>query len=223
MCCRLIRLDINWCLTNFVPCAPTRGAGRPQGMYVMERLLDAVAREARARTRRNALPQHDPAVADAVYDPDRQRDGSTMVYDSGDYPECQRRALGRGGWADSRCAGGGTESRAAISGSASPIMSRPPGAGRSKARPSHRRVRQDRRDHRRDRAGPGHQVDAGAARGGRARCAAPERIEVIAGDTAAHRAGLRRLRQPPGGDCRQRACIGPRSPCVTRRSRPRPK
>ena len=21
------RLDINWCLTNFVPCAPTRGAG----------------------------------------------------------------------------------------------------------------------------------------------------------------------------------------------------
>ena len=35
------RLDINWCLTNFVPCAPTRGAGRPQGMYVMERLLDA--------------------------------------------------------------------------------------------------------------------------------------------------------------------------------------
>ena len=37
------RLDINWCLTNFVPCAPTRGAGRPQGMYVMERLLDRVA------------------------------------------------------------------------------------------------------------------------------------------------------------------------------------
>jgi CO/xanthine dehydrogenase Mo-binding subunit len=29
-----------------------------------------------------------------------QRDGATMVYDSGDYPECQRRALAAAGWAD---------------------------------------------------------------------------------------------------------------------------
>ena len=32
--------------------------------------------------------------------PIKQRDGSTMTYDSGDYPECQRRALEAGGWAD---------------------------------------------------------------------------------------------------------------------------
>jgi aerobic carbon-monoxide dehydrogenase large subunit len=29
-----------------------------------------------------------------------QRDGGAMIYDSGDYPECQRRALAAAGWAD---------------------------------------------------------------------------------------------------------------------------
>jgi carbon-monoxide dehydrogenase large subunit len=94
------RLDINWCLTNFVPCAPTRGAGRPQGMYVMERLLDAVAEKlgiARDEVRRRNMiqPSQMPYAT-----PIKQRDGSTMIYDSGDYPECQRRALEAGGWAD---------------------------------------------------------------------------------------------------------------------------
>jgi carbon-monoxide dehydrogenase large subunit len=32
--------------------------------------------------------------------PIKQRDGSTMTYDSGDYPECQRRALAAGGWTE---------------------------------------------------------------------------------------------------------------------------
>jgi dienelactone hydrolase len=94
------RLDINWCLTNFVPCAPTRGAGRPQGMYVMERLLDAVAEQlgiARDEVRRRNMIQ--PAQMPYAT-PIKQRDGSTMTYDSGDYPECQRRALTAGGWAD---------------------------------------------------------------------------------------------------------------------------
>jgi carbon-monoxide dehydrogenase large subunit len=94
------RLDINWCLTNFVPCAPTRGAGRPQGMYVMERLLDAVAEKlgiARDEVRRRNMIQ--PAQMPYAT-PIKQRDGSTMTYDSGDYPECQRRALLAGGWAD---------------------------------------------------------------------------------------------------------------------------
>jgi carbon-monoxide dehydrogenase large subunit len=94
------RLDINWCLTNFVPCAPTRGAGRPQGMYVMERLLDAVAEKLgiardEVRLRNMIQPQQMPYAT-----PIKQRDGSTMTYDSGDYPECQRRALEAGGWAD---------------------------------------------------------------------------------------------------------------------------
>ncbi len=94
------RLDINWCLTNFVPCAPTRGAGRPQGMYVMERLLDAIATKLNVprdeiRRRNMIQPSQMPYPT-----PIRQRDGSTMTYDSGDYPECQRRALEAGGWAD---------------------------------------------------------------------------------------------------------------------------
>jgi carbon-monoxide dehydrogenase large subunit len=94
------RLDINWCMTNFVPCAPTRGAGRPQGMYVMERLLDAVAEKIaiprdEVRRRNMIQPSQMPYAT-----PIKQRDGSTMTYDSGDYPECQRRALEAGGWAD---------------------------------------------------------------------------------------------------------------------------
>ncbi|MGE3709420.1 MAG: xanthine dehydrogenase family protein molybdopterin-binding subunit, partial [Hyphomicrobiaceae bacterium] len=36
------RIDIELCLTNKVPAVPTRGAGRPQGTFVMERLLDSV-------------------------------------------------------------------------------------------------------------------------------------------------------------------------------------
>jgi carbon-monoxide dehydrogenase large subunit len=92
------RLDIHWCLTNAVPCAPTRGAGRPQGMYVMERLLDRMAGAlgiARDEVRRRNLiqPSQMPYAT-----PIRQRDGSTMVYDSGDYPESQRRALAAAGW-----------------------------------------------------------------------------------------------------------------------------
>jgi carbon-monoxide dehydrogenase large subunit len=38
-------IEILMCLTNMVPAAPTRGAGRPQGTYVMERLLDRAADE----------------------------------------------------------------------------------------------------------------------------------------------------------------------------------
>ena len=129
------RLDINWCLTNFVPCAPTRGAGRPQGMYVMERMLDAVAGEARHRARRGAPPQHDPAVADALCDADqaarrldhdlRQRRLSGVPA-----PRARRRRLG----GFSGAAGSGAEATAAISALASPTTSRAPGAARSRAR-----------------------------------------------------------------------------------------
>ena len=94
------RLDIALCLTNMAPTAATRGAGRPQGTLVMERLLDRIAAtlglerdEVRRRNLipRDAMPYRIPIV---------QRDGSVMTYDSGDYPECQRRALAEAGWAD---------------------------------------------------------------------------------------------------------------------------
>src|SRR5262249_51068378 len=39
-----IDFKIFWCLTNKVPVSSTRGAGRPQGTFVIERMLDIVAR-----------------------------------------------------------------------------------------------------------------------------------------------------------------------------------
>jgi carbon-monoxide dehydrogenase large subunit len=68
-------------------------------MYVMERLLDRVAERlslSRDEVRRRNLiqPSQMPYAT-----PIKQRDGSTMVYDTGDYPESQRRALEAAGWA----------------------------------------------------------------------------------------------------------------------------
>ena len=94
------RIDIELCLTNLVPVAPTRGAGRPQGTFVMERFLDRIAQRlgiARDEVRRRNLI---PAAAMPYRTPVVQRDGAAMIYDSGDYPESQRRALAAAGWAD---------------------------------------------------------------------------------------------------------------------------
>ncbi len=92
------RLDISLCLTNLAPATPTRGAGRPQGTYAMERLLDRVAARIgldRAEIRRRNLigPDRMPYRV-----PLATRDGAPMVYDSGDYVECQRRALAIVDW-----------------------------------------------------------------------------------------------------------------------------
>jgi carbon-monoxide dehydrogenase large subunit len=93
-----VDIDISLCLTNLVPAAPTRGAGRPQGTFVMERLLDAMADQlgiGRAEIRRRNLI----SAAQMPFEvPIKQRDGSLMRYDSGDYPECQRRALALIDW-----------------------------------------------------------------------------------------------------------------------------
>ncbi len=91
-------IDILLCLTNMVPAAPTRGAGRPQGTFVMERLLDRAAGELGLSRdeirRRNLIPAEQMPYSVPVV----MRDGSTMTYDSGDYPECQRRVLAAAGW-----------------------------------------------------------------------------------------------------------------------------
>jgi carbon-monoxide dehydrogenase large subunit len=93
-------LAIQMCLTNLTPAAPTRGAGRPQGTFVVERLLDAAAAKlglARDEIRRrNLIPPEKMPYPTRV----KQRDGSEMTYDSGDYPESQRRALEAAGWND---------------------------------------------------------------------------------------------------------------------------
>ncbi len=93
-------IDVLMCLTNLVPASATRGAGRPQGTFVMERLLDRAADElgmTREEIRRRNLipPGQMPFTIPVV-----MRDGSSMTYDSGDYPECQRRVLEAAGWTD---------------------------------------------------------------------------------------------------------------------------
>jgi aerobic carbon-monoxide dehydrogenase large subunit len=93
-------IDIDLCLTNLVPAVPTRGAGRPQGTFVMERLLDAMAEKlgiGRDEIRRRNLIPPSKMPFDI---PVKQRDGAIMRYDSGDYPECQRRALAEIGFDD---------------------------------------------------------------------------------------------------------------------------
>ncbi|MBI2319254.1 MAG: molybdopterin-dependent oxidoreductase, partial [Betaproteobacteria bacterium] len=93
-------LEIQVGLTNLVPAAPTRGAGRPQGTFVMERLLDGIALQLgieRDEIRRRNLiaPAQMPYATPIV-----TRDGKAMTYDSGDYPECQRRALAAAKWSE---------------------------------------------------------------------------------------------------------------------------
>ncbi|MFM2445007.1 MAG: hypothetical protein RJB09_2193, partial [Pseudomonadota bacterium] len=92
------KLDVSLCLTNKTPATSTRGAGRPQGTFVMERLLDRMAARlhiGRDEIRRRNLiaPEHLPYRTQVV-----TRDGLPMTYDTGDYPECQRRALKAADW-----------------------------------------------------------------------------------------------------------------------------
>jgi carbon-monoxide dehydrogenase large subunit len=87
------RLAVRCAATNLVPVTPTRGAGRPQGTFVMERMLDAIADAAglpRAEVRRRNLI---PADAMPYRTPLSTRDGNAMIYDSGDYPACLDQAL----------------------------------------------------------------------------------------------------------------------------------
>jgi len=86
-------LEMRSVLTNKVMATPVRGAGRPEGVVVMERLMDRVAREfkldpAEVRRRNFIQPSQMPYNVGVVF-----RDGRKVVYDSGDYPACQAAAL----------------------------------------------------------------------------------------------------------------------------------
>ena len=92
------RLNVTVCFTNKVATAPVRGAGRPQAVFAMERLMDRVARELvldRAELRRHNLirPDQMPYSVGLMY-----RDGKPMTYDSGDYPTVQAKALELAGY-----------------------------------------------------------------------------------------------------------------------------
>jgi len=94
------RMKVRVALTNKIAVTPVRGAGHPQGVFVMERLLDRIARELsldRAEVRRrNLVPAHKMPYQTGV----KNRGGMAVVLDSGDYPRCQQDALDRIGWSD---------------------------------------------------------------------------------------------------------------------------
>jgi CO/xanthine dehydrogenase Mo-binding subunit len=80
------RYDFTALFTNRVPTSPYRGAGRPHGAFVMERVLDRLAAELgldRVAIRRVNLIQPDEFPYDVGV---TFQDGGPTVYDSGDYP-----------------------------------------------------------------------------------------------------------------------------------------
>ncbi len=92
------RVEFTVVYTNKVPVSPYRGAGRPHGVFAMERLLDKAARElgldrAEIRQRNFIQPDEFPHEVGLVF-----QDGGPTTYDSGNYPEVQARALKLIGW-----------------------------------------------------------------------------------------------------------------------------
>ena len=89
-------------LTNKVPVTPVRGAGHPQGVFVMERLMDRVASELgieRDEVRRRNLIPGDMMPYEK---PLKTRGGMPVLLDSGDYPVCQQSALDKADWSGFR-------------------------------------------------------------------------------------------------------------------------
>ena len=87
------RMESTVVLTNRVPTTVVRGAGRPQAVFAMERLMDRVARElgldrAEVRRRNMIRPEQMPYSVGLVF-----RDGKPLVYASGDFPKSLTRAL----------------------------------------------------------------------------------------------------------------------------------
>ena len=91
--------------TNRVPVTPVRGAGRPQAVFVMERMLDLASERlgidrVQLRERNLIRPDEFPYDVGLV-----SRDNSPRRYDSGNYPECLRRvaeAVGAAGFPEER-------------------------------------------------------------------------------------------------------------------------
>ncbi len=92
-------LNVTVAYTNKVPTTPVRGAGRPQAVFAMERLMDRAAMvlrldPAEIRWRNLIQPEQMPYAVGLTF-----RDGKPVVYDSGDYPAAQTRALSIAGYA----------------------------------------------------------------------------------------------------------------------------
>ena len=123
-------------MTNKTPHAPYRGAGRPEAVFVMDRLLDMLARElgldpAELRRRNLVRPDEMPYDVGILY-----RDGIRSSTTAGDFPDGLAQALERGRTTTGlRARRSRRSGRAGSTGaSASPRTSRAPGSGRTRAR-----------------------------------------------------------------------------------------
>jgi CO/xanthine dehydrogenase Mo-binding subunit len=88
------RVEMSTVYTNRVPVTPYRGAGQPQAVFVMERVVDLVARRlgldrAEVRFRNMIQPDEFPYHVGVP----NYRGTGPLVYDSGDFPAVLRRAL----------------------------------------------------------------------------------------------------------------------------------
>lgn len=86
--------------TNTVIVTPYRGAGRPQGVFIMERTMDAIADflgldRAEVRLRNFILPDEMPWEVGLMF-----QDGRPTIYDSGDFPASLDKLKALVGWDD---------------------------------------------------------------------------------------------------------------------------
>jgi len=95
-----LRADITGIYTNRIMSSPLRGGGRPQGVFVTERMMDRLAQRLcmdRAEVRRRNLLQPDEFPYDTQMP---AGGGTTVIYDSGDYPRYLQTALDTIGYGD---------------------------------------------------------------------------------------------------------------------------
>ncbi len=88
----LVEVTSHCMFTNTTPVGPYRGAGRPEGNYYMERLIETAAAETgidrvELRRRNHILPEQIPYTTPAG-----------TIYDSGDFPAVLDKALAAADW-----------------------------------------------------------------------------------------------------------------------------
>ncbi|HEY7044888.1 MAG TPA: aerobic carbon-monoxide dehydrogenase large subunit, partial [Nocardioidaceae bacterium] len=94
------RVEFQSLYTNTVLVTPYRGAGRPQGCFVMERVMDAIAHERGldrtvVRERNFIMPDEMPYDHGLLF-----QDGRPLIYDSGDFPATLGKIKALVGWDD---------------------------------------------------------------------------------------------------------------------------
>jgi carbon-monoxide dehydrogenase large subunit len=103
--------EVRSIVTSKAPHAPYRGAGRPEAVFVMDRMLDLLARElgldpAELRRRNLVRPDEMPYDVGLLY-----RDGNPLVYDGGDFPDALEQALRAAGYQATRAEQGHLRAR----------------------------------------------------------------------------------------------------------------